>query len=96
MDVLSEIRALEKIIQRNKYTDVKTKYKVKSLFRAIEDLIKYRQVMPPIKENDSGTIFTCVRCNQTWTTEGTEFTVDDFLFCPACGQKFRKEVREDE
>lgn len=93
-DILNKLEMLEKRVVKSRQNDVKTKYQVAALFRQIRKYVSYQAPMSPINISDDRHLFECPRCNVKFETEG-DWTVDDFIFCSACGQKFR-EVEENE
>lgn len=67
-------------------TDAATKYQIQYMFRYIEELVKYQEVMPPKVEEDKR-FFTCTRCNNRLEAESG--TAEDYTFCPLCGQRWK-------
>lgn len=84
----SAIDWLEALRKRSERTseDGATKYQIRVMFKYIENVMQYQVIMPPTVE-ESGR-FICPRCNQGMIAESG--TVDDYAFCPLCGQKWRE------
>lgn len=88
--VLNQTEQLEQIICKKRTSDVKTKYKVISYFKEIRRLVNYQIPMRPIDISEDGRRFVCPRCDQLYEAD-EGWTVDDFIFCPQCGQRFKGE-----
>lgn len=63
-----------------------TLYGIRYMFKYIERVMQYQVIMPPAVEGSGR--FICPRCNQGMIAESG--TVDDYAFCPLCGQKWRE------
>lgn len=68
--------------------DGATKYQIRYMFKYIEKIVQYQEVMPPINIDDDGHYFECPRCGQAFESE---YHVDDFVFCQKCGQRFKED-----
>lgn len=71
--------------------DGATKYQIRYMFKYIEKIVQYQEVMPPEVE-ESGR-FICKRCEHAMIAESG--TVDDYMFCPLCGQRWKEDDEED-
>ena len=78
---------LGKTLAHSKSDDVKTKYKVLTLFKELKEDISYQVPMQPIEVSDEGHKFTCPRCKTAFESEDT---VDMFNGCYICLQRWRK------
>lgn len=67
-----------------------TIYQIRYMFKYIEKILQYQEVMIPEVE-ESGR-FICPRCKHGMISESG--TVDDYAFCPICGQRW-KETEDD-
>lgn len=72
--------------------DPATKFQIRYMFKYADTLMRYQVPMEPINIDEDGHYFECPRCKQAFRTE---YTVDDFIFCQQCGQRFRKEDEEN-
>lgn len=89
---LQWVRDLRKASER-RGGDPATKFSIRMMFNYIETLIQYQIIMPPIWDNEDGTNFTCPRCKKGMTAESG--TVEDYNFCPLCGQRWKEVSEED-
>lgn len=88
-EVLRRTEALERQVLKGRSTDAKTKYMTILYFKQIKELLKYRIPTPPINISEDGHLFDCPRCGEKFETEG-DWTAEDFIFCPSCGQQFKE------
>lgn len=80
------IEDLRKLSER-RGGDSSTKYEIRYMFKFIERVMQYQEVMPPTVEEDGR--FICPRCNEAMIAESG--TVDDYKFCPLCGQRWKED-----
>ncbi len=83
---INRLAALHKRSERMS-ADGATKYQIRLMFNYIESMMQYQVIMPPTVE-ESGR-FICPRCQQGMIAESG--TVDDYAFCPLCGQRWKGE-----
>lgn len=88
--LLNRVEKLEKQILHMNNNDVKTKYQVIGLFRELKKVINFRIPENPIDIEEGGKYFQCPKC-KTHFENVLDYTVEDVLVCPQCGQLFKEE-----
>lgn len=73
--------------------DPATKFQIRYMFKYADKLMRYQIPMPPVNVDEDGHYFECNRCKQAFRSE---FTAEDFILCPLCGQRFREREGEQE
>ena len=81
---LEELRTLSE----HRGGDPSTKYKIRYMFKYIEDVLKYQEILPPTVDEKGR--FTCPRCGKRMMAY--DATVDDYAFCPCCGQRWQENI----
>lgn len=100
IELLEQIDNLEKSILKKafvkgrKNVDVKTTKNLAVLFANIRKYVSYRNNIEPINIEDDGHLFECPRCHVKYQSD--DGTVDEFIFCPGCGQRFRDGYIEED
>lgn len=89
-EALRMTEQLESRARKDCSNDILTKRKVVSYFSDVKRLIKYQIKAEPINVSEGGRYFDCPRCREKFETEGS-WSVDDFMLCPKCGQRFKGE-----
>lgn len=72
--------------------DPATKFQIRYMFKYADKLMRYQIPMPPVDVDEDGHYFVCDRCKQAFRSE---FTAEDYIFCPLCGQRFRENEIHD-
>lgn len=80
------IRWLEELRRASERRSADTIYQIRYMFKYIEKILQYQEVMIPEVE-ESGR-FICPRCKHGMISESG--TVDDYAFCPLCGQRWKE------
>lgn len=63
------------------------KYQIRLMFNYIIKVLQYQVTMQPTTDSEGG--FTCPRCGERMIAESG--TVDDYKFCPLCGQRWKED-----
>lgn len=78
-------------LRRGSKTDVT--YKVQYMFKYIERILQYQEVMPPEIDEETGD-FKCPRCG-VWQYSDTQVAAD-YRFCGLCGQRWKEAEPEED
>ena len=70
--------------------DASTKFRIRYMFSYIDTLLQYQIPMPPTQVDEDKQYFVCPRCGIGWDTHETGNTIDDFIGCPNCLQRWKE------
>lgn len=89
-DAVYWIECISRQSQRQS-VDAATKWQVRIMMNYIKKVLMYQEKMDPSVDEEGK--FTCPRCKETMIAESG--TVEDYKFCPLCGQRWKEDEDDD-